>query len=68
MEKVTLKIDGMHCDNCAKRLEKALLTKENIKTAKVDFASQTAIITYDNLSLNKVKEYISDIGFSATAK
>ena len=61
--KITLKIDGMHCDGCATRLEKALLNKENIKKVKVSFKEKTAVIEYDNIDKKEVEKYIEEIGF-----
>ena len=63
MNKIVLKIDGMHCDKCAERLEKDLNNKEEIKKAKVSFKKKEAIITHNDLSLDKLKEYIEESGF-----
>lgn len=65
MKNITLQIEGMHCENCANRLEKALLNNEKIKTVKVDFATKKATITYDELTIANLKELISNIGFEA---
>lgn len=66
MQKITLKIDGMHCENCAKRIEKALLTNEQIKKVSVDFSKQIANITYADISIDDIKENINNIGFKVT--
>lgn len=65
MAKITLKIEGMHCDACASRLEKALVKKENIQSAKVSFKEKTAEIVYDKISIKEIEEYIEDIGFKS---
>ena len=65
MEKLVLKIDGMHCDACAKRLENCLNKKENIKRAKVDFPTKKAEIEYEKITKETIEEYIEDIGFKS---
>ncbi len=65
MNKVVLKIDGMHCDGCANRLQKALNKKENIKSAKVSFEKKQAEIEYEKISKEKIEEYIEEIGFKS---
>lgn len=46
MNTKTVLIEGMHCGNCAARLEKMLNTVEGL-SAKVDFATKTVILTSD---------------------
>ncbi len=65
MENINLKIEGMHCDGCAKRLEKVLNNIEGVKTAKVSFSDKCASIEYteENVSIEELKEAIVDAGF-----
>ena len=63
MKKITLKIDGMHCDGCASRLEKALNMKEHIKSAKVSFKEKKAIVEFDSIDKKEIEKYIEEIGF-----
>ncbi len=65
MEKIVLKIDGMHCDACANRLQNGLNKKENIKNAKVDFSTKKAEIEYEKITKEEIEEYIEDIGFKS---
>ena len=65
MQKCILKIEGMHCDGCSKRLENSLIKKENIHSAKVDFKKKQAEIEYDQISIKKIEEYIEEIGFKS---
>ena len=65
MSKIVLKIDGMHCDNCATRLENALKKKENIKNAKVSFEKKEAEIEFESITKEQIEEYIEDIGFES---
>ena len=62
--KISLKIKGMHCEGCAKAIEKYLKNKEGIISAKVSFSLNKAIIEYDNrLNENKLKEFIKEAGY-----
>ncbi len=65
MNKIVLKIDGMHCDGCANRLQNALNKKENIKSAKVSFEKKQAEIEYEKISKEEIEEYIEEIGFKS---
>lgn len=40
-------IAGMTCDNCVRRVEKALSGKEGVKSVKVDRAKARATVTFD---------------------
>ncbi|HQT26440.1 MAG TPA: heavy metal translocating P-type ATPase, partial [Burkholderiales bacterium] len=46
MEKIEIPIEGMHCVNCAGRVEKALNAVEGAK-ASVNFASEKAYVAFD---------------------
>lgn len=65
MSKIILKIDGMHCDKCAERLENALKKRDNIKDAKVSFEKKEAEIEFKQIEKEKIEEYIEDIGFKS---
>ena len=65
MKKIELKIDGMHCDGCAKRLENALKKKENIKSAEVSFEEKKAVIEFDKIKKEEIENYIEEIGFKS---
>ena len=65
MNKIILKIDGMHCTGCSERLEKVLNKKDNIKKAKVDFDKKIATIEYEKITKDEIEEYIEDAGFKS---
>lgn len=65
MNKITLKIEGMHCNACSNRLENALMKKEHIKKVSVSFEKKEATIEYDTITKKEIEEYISDIGFKS---
>lgn len=64
MNKVELKIEGMHCTGCSSRLEKVLNNLDGVKT-QVSFEDKKAIVEYDDTktSLDDIKEAIVDAGF-----
>jgi Cu+-exporting ATPase len=69
MEKITLKIKGMHCESCAKTIEKALLKEKGIFSANVNFALEKAFIEYDpgEIGINEIKKVIENAGYEALA-
>lgn len=64
MEKIEIKIEGMHCTGCSTRLEKVLNAIEGIK-ASVSFESKSAVIEYDSdlLKTDEIYSAIEDAGF-----
>lgn len=44
MQKTTFTIEGMTCDHCRKRAEKALAAVPGVQSATVDLATNTASI------------------------
>ncbi len=47
MKKEIYKITGMHCASCVKTIEKVLLKTPGVHSASVNFASETALIEFD---------------------
>ena len=66
MNKVILKIDGMHCEGCAKRIENSLSKKDEVKSVQVSFEKKEAIIEYTK-EIN-FKECIEDLGFQVVGE
>ncbi|MHA1410833.1 MAG: heavy metal translocating P-type ATPase, partial [Candidatus Odinarchaeia archaeon] len=63
-EKIRLKIGGMHCANCAKTIEKALLSLEGVKSANISLTTETAIITYTQpATIKEMKNTIKKVGY-----
>jgi Cu+-exporting ATPase len=69
MEKITLKIKGMHCESCAKTIEKTLLKEKGIFSANVNFVLEKAFIEYDpkEIGINEIKKVIENAGYKALA-
>ena len=65
MKKIVLKIEGMHCDGCAKRMENSLKKNEQIKNVSVSFPKKQAEILYEELTKEEIERMIEDIGFQS---
>lgn len=68
MQKLNLKITGMHCGACATAIEMYLSNQNGVSSAKVDFDNKSAQVEIDE---NKIKgeeiaKEISGIGFGAS--
>ena len=59
-----IKVNGLSCDKCAMKVEKALLKIKNIKKAKVDLEKQEIAVSYiDELDEDIIKEQIENLGY-----
>ena len=65
MEKVTLKVKGMHCVSCANNIEKTLGKTDGVESANINFAVEKVTIEYDpkKIELKDIEKKVSDIGF-----
>lgn len=70
MVKIELKIKGMHCESCAKTIEKTLLKEKGIVFANVNFALEKAILEYDpkKINLERIKKIIEKTGYRVLEK
>lgn len=65
MNKIDLKISGMHCASCATNIEKNLEKKEGINSINVNIATNKAYIEYDSdkTDLDNITGEIRQLGF-----
>ncbi|MEK0352763.1 MAG: heavy metal-associated domain-containing protein [Nitrosopumilus sp.] len=65
-ETTEMKITGMHCNNCAEKIETALSNLEGIQNASVNFENSVAEIVYDPsaLTMETISTTITDLGFN----
>lgn len=66
--RVNLSLSGMHCTSCALIIEKSLNKVPGVKEARVNFAAEKALVTYDE-SVVKKESFIDAVkrtGYSAT--
>ncbi|MFH1637380.1 MAG: heavy metal translocating P-type ATPase [Candidatus Woesearchaeota archaeon] len=67
MKKVSLKINGMHCQSCATLIDKKLAKHEGISYSNVNLATETATVKFDpkKVSENKIIGIIKSLGYGA---
>ncbi|MCO1603978.1 CopZ family metallochaperone [Desulfosporosinus nitroreducens] len=63
MSQTVLKIEGMTCNHCKMRAEKALEGVSGVESVKVDLSSKEAVITGNAERANLVKAVV-DAGYS----
>lgn len=66
MNRVLLLVEGMHCDDCAKRIEGLLEKEPGVREAQVSFAAGSARVSYNPHAVGKERlvEVIEGGGFS----
>ena len=69
LETRELTIAGMGCDNCVRKLERALRAKEGVTEAHVDGINGRATITFDRTrtSIPELQEVVAKSGYRAGA-
>ncbi len=65
MKKVEIKVEGMHCEGCSKRLTKVLSNVDGVSFAEVSLEDKLAKIEYDEniATVENLEESIEDAGF-----
>lgn len=63
-----IKISGMHCEHCAKRVQKALSALEGTSNVSVDLAAGAAYLEVDEskVSVEALRQAVEDAGYSVT--
>ena len=66
-QKVRFQIDGMTCQACANRIEKVLNKKPAILEATVNYANETAHVSFDDSQTNadEVLDWVKKTGYTA---
>ena len=69
LETREITIAGMGCDNCVRKLEKALRAKDGVKEVRVDGIAGRATVTFDRsrTSIPELQEVIAKSGYRAGA-
>ncbi|HWT77502.1 MAG TPA: heavy metal-associated domain-containing protein, partial [Candidatus Methylomirabilis sp.] len=69
LETREITIAGMGCDNCVRKLERALSARDGVKAVRVDGISGRATVTFDpsKVSLPDLQEVIAKSGYRAGA-
>lgn len=64
MKEIVLDVEGMMCEGCENRIQKALSIIEGIEKVVANHKQGTVTIVAENVDIDKVKEKIEDIGFA----
>ena len=64
-----LTIAGMGCDNCVKKLERALRARDGIKEIRIDGIGGKATVTFDSarVTVPDIQDVIAKSGYRAGA-
>lgn len=65
---VTIRIEGMHCQNCAGSVEKKLKATAGVQAARVSFEKKEAWVKFDDrrISVAQIREVINSTGYRTT--
>ena len=67
-KQVTLNAKGMHCPSCAMLVEMNLAKIGGVKSAKVDYAHETAVVTFDDAQagVDALVAAVNDAGYEGS--
>ncbi|OGZ41413.1 MAG: hypothetical protein A3C80_02805 [Candidatus Ryanbacteria bacterium RIFCSPHIGHO2_02_FULL_45_43] len=68
MEKIELKIEGMHCGSCATGIQMLVSQMDGVKSIFVDYNSKKGAVEFDSTKVTKeqiIKE-IAVLGYQAS--
>ncbi|MBI2627453.1 heavy metal translocating P-type ATPase [Candidatus Nomurabacteria bacterium] len=70
MKKETYKIQGMHCASCVATIERVLSKTAGVHSASVNFASESALIEFDEniISESSLEKAVSGAGYHLVSK
>lgn len=64
MQEITLKVEGMKCQGCEKRIQNAVEAIEGVKKVTAKHKKGTVTVkAQDEISKNEIAEKITNIGF-----
>jgi copper chaperone CopZ len=64
---VTIRIEGMHCQNCAASVAKKLKATKGVQAVRVSFEKKEAWVKFDDrtISVAQIREVINSTGYKA---
>ena len=63
--KVELKIEGMHCSNCANAVQRALTSQPGVASAEVMLEEKRAVVVGSDIDTDKLVAAVDEIGYKA---
>ena len=68
MKKIELKVEGMHCEGCEKRIINSLSSRNGFLNVKANHEDGTVLIEVeDEITKEEVASMMEDIGFEVVA-
>lgn len=70
MKSVTFKIEGMHCESCARTIQTIIGAEPGVQEAEVSFNSKEARVLYDPAQINedRLADLVERPGFRVAAR
>ncbi len=70
MKKETFRIEGIHCASCVSKIEHALKNTLGVHSASVNFASESALIEFDENIISEpgLSKAVEDVGYHLFSK
>ena len=67
-KQITLNAKGMHCPSCAMLIEMSLSKVAGVKSAKVDYAHERAVVTFDDAtaSVDALLAAVDEAGYEGS--
>ena len=68
MEKIELKIEGMHCGSCAIGIQMLTSQMDGVKSSEVDYEIKKGVIEFDPAKVTKeqIIKGIEELGYKAS--
>ena len=68
MEKIELKIEGMHCGACAVGIQMLTSQMDGVKSAEVSYEGKKGVFEFDSAKTNKdaIVKAIAELGYTAS--
>ena len=64
MAEINLKVNGMHCEGCEKRIKNALSEIDGVSEVVASYVEGTVKIKINkDIDIQEIKEIIDDLGF-----
>lgn len=63
MQKIIIKVNGMHCEGCENRIKNSLKEFNGIKYVQANHKTGKVIIEEENANIDEIKEQIENLGF-----
>lgn len=69
INKIILKLSGMHCTSCALNIDGELEDAEGIQSASTSYARQQVEVIFDpeKISIEKIRQIIKNTGYEVQA-